>query len=238
MAPSSEDDRRPWSMPPATQPPGDAHESSVPGPTLGGDSSTRRGCTGRAGCRSRSRRRFGPCQSYAPAAPTSGRACPPSAPSCVERPLGRTSQTPIPATSAPRRGDGPVGRRGCDPPWCGDRTRRSTGLPRMVGQPWVGMMRPRPWSAFATWLTRPLRRFVASLRKLAKQRGAKQARKHADRARERAALAKRRELAAHARAINLQEQAAALQERLGHPDPGRQSACPCRACAGAPGPGA
>ena len=70
-------------------------------------------------------------------------------------------------------------------------------------------MRPRPWSAFATWLTRPLPRFVASLRKLAKQRGAKQARKHADRARERAALAKRRELAAHARAINLHEQAAA-----------------------------
>jgi hypothetical protein len=171
MAPSPEDHRRPWSMPPTTQPPGDAHESSVPDPTLGGDSSTGRGCTGRAGCRSRSRRRFGPCQSYAPAAPTSGRACPPSAPSCVERPLGRTSQTPIPATSAPRRGDGPVGRRGCDPPWCGDRTRRSTGLPRMVGQPWVGMMRPRPWSAFATWLTRPLRRFVASLRKLAKQRG-------------------------------------------------------------------
>src|SRR5215218_6088595 len=68
--------------------------------------------------------------------------------------------------------------------------------------------------------------------------GAKQARQHADRARERAALAKRRELAAHARAINLQEQAAELQERLGHPAPGRQSACPCRACAGAPGPGA
>ena len=83
---------------------------------------------------------------------------------------------------------------------------------------------------------------IAQVRRIPKEAsqaaggGAKQARKHADRARERAALAKRRELAAHARAINLQEQAAALQERLGHPDPGRQSACPCRACAGAPGP--
>ena len=67
---------------------GGAGGSPVPGPTLGGDSSTWRGCTGRAGCRSHRRRRFGRCRSYAPAGRSSGRdAFPPLAPSCLERPL-------------------------------------------------------------------------------------------------------------------------------------------------------
>jgi len=101
---------------------------------------------------------------------------------------------------------------------------------------WVGMMRPRPWSAFATWLRRPLRRFVASLRKLAKQRVGP-SRPASTRT---GLVSKLRWPAPRAGgprpSDNLHEQAAALQERLGHPDPGRQSACPCRACAGAPGP--
>jgi hypothetical protein len=70
---SPQDDRWPWPPPPATQTHGGAGGSPVLGPTLGGDSSTGRGCTGRAGCRSRLRRRFGCCRSSAPAARSSGR---------------------------------------------------------------------------------------------------------------------------------------------------------------------
>jgi hypothetical protein len=60
--------------------------SSVACPSVDGDCSNGRGCTGKAGFYSCPRRRFAPGQSCAPAAPNPGRgACPPSAPSCVER---------------------------------------------------------------------------------------------------------------------------------------------------------
>src|SRR5829696_6683563 len=98
---SPQDDRWPWPPPPATQAHHGAGGSPVPGPTLGGDSSTGQGCTGRAGCRSHRRRRFGCCRSSAPAARSWGRdAFLPLAPPCLERPLGRASET-LPALPLP-----------------------------------------------------------------------------------------------------------------------------------------
>jgi len=78
----------------ATQARGGEGESSVPGPTLDGGSSSGRDCTGRAWYGSRPRRRFEQCRSCAPAGRSSGRgACPPSAQACLEPPPGRASQT-------------------------------------------------------------------------------------------------------------------------------------------------
>jgi hypothetical protein len=106
-APSPQDDRRPWWAPAATQARGGRGESSVPGPTLCGDCSTEQGCTGRAGWRSRPQRRCGRCRSFGLAAPSSGRGVLlPSAPSCLERPLGRGSET-LPGSSK-GGGDRPV----------------------------------------------------------------------------------------------------------------------------------
>jgi hypothetical protein len=172
LALSPQDDRRPWSAPTATQARGGPGESSVPDPTLRGDSSTGQGCIGRAGWRSRPRRRCGRCQSSGLAARRSGRgACPPSAPSCLERPHGRASQT-WPALPRPRAAATGRLSEGCDPPCCRRSASRLTGLPRMVGQPCAGTMRPRTrrQSAVGTWLRRPLSRFVVSSRKLVKQR--------------------------------------------------------------------
>jgi hypothetical protein len=102
LALSPQEDRRPWSAPAATPAHGGGGESSVPGPTLCGDSSTGQGCTGRAGWRSRPQRRCGRCQSFGVAARRSGRGVfPPSAPSCLERPLGRASQT-LPGLPRPK----------------------------------------------------------------------------------------------------------------------------------------
>src|SRR5215211_3265963 len=99
---SPQDDRWPWPPPPATRAHHGAGGSSVLGPTLGGDSSTGQGCTGRAGCRSRRRRRFGCCQSSAPAARSWGRdAFLPLAPSCLERPP-RQSKANLACPAIPR----------------------------------------------------------------------------------------------------------------------------------------
>jgi hypothetical protein len=101
-APSPQDDRGPWPPLPAIQAHGDVGGSPVPGPTLGGDSSTGRGCTGRAGCRSRRRRRCARCQSSAPAARSSGRGVfPPLAPSCFEHPR-RQSKLNLACPATPR----------------------------------------------------------------------------------------------------------------------------------------
>jgi hypothetical protein len=99
---SPQDDRWRWSPPPATQAHGGAGGSPVPGPTLGGDSSTGQGCTGRAGCRSHRRRRFGCCRSSALAARSWGRdAFLPLAPSCLERPP-RQSKPNLACPATPR----------------------------------------------------------------------------------------------------------------------------------------
>jgi hypothetical protein len=75
--------------------------SSVACPSVDGDCSNGRGCTGKAGFYSCPRRRFAPGQSCAPAAPNPGRgACPPSAPSCVERAPTKQAK---PSCSAPCR---------------------------------------------------------------------------------------------------------------------------------------
>jgi hypothetical protein len=143
LALSPQDDRRPWSAPTATQARGGAGESSLPGPTLRGDSSTGRGCTGRAGWRSRPRRRCGRCQSSGLAARRSGRgACPPSAPSCLERPHGRASQT-LSALPRPRAVATGQLSEGCDPP-CWRRSGNSIDRLAQNGrQPCAGTMRPR-----------------------------------------------------------------------------------------------
>src|SRR5215213_2912355 len=99
---SPQDDRWPWPPPPATRAHHGAGGSPVLGPTLGGDSSTGQGCTGRAGCRSRRRRRFGCCRSSALAARSSGRdAFLPLAPSCLERPP-RQSKRNLACPAIPR----------------------------------------------------------------------------------------------------------------------------------------
>src|SRR5215212_8146733 len=99
---SPQDDRWPWPPPPATRAHGGAGGSPVLGPTLGGDSSTGQGCTGRAGCRSRRRRRFGCCRSSALAARSWGRdAFLPLAPSCLERPP-RQSKRNLACPATPR----------------------------------------------------------------------------------------------------------------------------------------
>jgi hypothetical protein len=170
LAPSPKDDRRPWSAPAATQARGGAGESSVPGPTLCGDSSTGQGCTGRAGWRSRPRRRRGRCQSSGLAARRSGRgACPPSAPSCLERPHGRASQT-LSALPRPRAVATGQLSEGCDPP-CWRRSGNSIDRLAQNGRTAMrGNERPRTrrQSALGTWLRSPLSRFVASSRKLVK----------------------------------------------------------------------
>jgi hypothetical protein len=171
-APSPQDDRRPGWAPPATQARGGGRDSSVPGPTLCGGCSTGQGCTGRAGWRSRPQRRFGRCRSFGPAARSSGRGVLlPSAPSCLEHPLGRASETCLPC-HAKGAGDRPVVGAAATRDAGGDRASRSTGLSRMVGRLCAATMRPmnRPWSAFGTWLTRPLSTLVRCSRKPAKQR--------------------------------------------------------------------
>ena len=133
LALSPQEDRRPWSAPAATPAHGGGGESSVPGPTLCGDSSTGQGCTGRAGWRSRPQRRCGRCQSFGVAARRSGRGVfPPSAPSCLERPLGRASQT-LPGLPRPKAvATGKLWEGAATRHAGGDRATRLTGLPRMV----------------------------------------------------------------------------------------------------------